>query len=252
MANNMPRRRLTDRDLEILAAIDQCPLTAGQLLKLSGTFPGKVFTSVRSLQDRLQKLRAAGWVRCWPYALATRGSAPDYYKVTLQGYRLLHDDDTPPPTKRHFAEIGIARHRHTHSLADFLVHTHHAAHRRGINLTHIYRENTLRLAIGNEALFPDCAFELHTQDARQFNFVVELDNGTERVRSDKDTESWQRKIRLYHLQQAQSHPHRTPRHEPASVVVLRHPSGGIRRRARCLGPAALPEPSRNNGAACGR
>lgn len=219
MANSALRRRLTDRDFEILASIDQCPLTVLQLLKLSETFPGKVFTSLRSLQDRLQKLRSAGWVRRWPYAMATHGSAPDYYKVTLQSHRLLHDDH-PPPTKRHFTEIGVARHHHTHSLADFLVHTLVAAHRCGIRLAHFYRENTLRLAVGEDSLFPDGAFELLTRDGRQYNFLIELDNGSERVRSDKDTESWQRKIRLYHLLRAQSQPHRF------RVLVVTTRSGG--------------------------
>jgi hypothetical protein len=70
------------------------------------------------------------------------------------------------------------------------------------------RENTLRLQVAQENLFPDCAFELHTRDGQQFNFLVELDNGTERVRSDKDADSWQRKIRLYEQLQDQTSPHR--------------------------------------------
>ena len=49
---------------------------------------------------------------------------------------------------------------------------------------------------------------MHTLDGQQFNFLVELDNGTERVRSDKDADSWQRKIRLYEQLQDQTFPHR--------------------------------------------
>ena len=42
-----------------------------------------------------------------------------------------------------------------------------------------------------------------TPDGRTFNFVVELDNGTERVRSRRDVESIERKLRGYDAHQAQ-------------------------------------------------
>lgn len=208
MATSAVQRHLTDRDVEILLALDRCPLTILQLLRLSQTFSGLPFTSPRSVQDRLQKLRAAGWLRRWSYATASRGGAPDYYKTTLLGFRLLYGERAVPPTKRHFAEVAIARHHHTHSLAEFIAHTVVASHRRGIHLANFYRENTLRLAVGGEALFPDCAFEIRTPDGFQLNFLVELDNGTERVRSDKDTDSWQRKIRLYEQLQDTNYPRR--------------------------------------------
>jgi hypothetical protein len=208
MANVEPRRHLTDRDVEILQALDRSPLTINQLLKLSQTFSGQPFGSARSVQDRLQKLRQVDWVQSWPYAMATRGSSPDYYRLTLLGFRLLHGENTPPPTKRHFSEVSVARHYHTHSLAEFVVHTLTAAHRRGILLKNFYRENTLALPIDDDVLYPDSVFELHTRDGRQFNFLVELDNGTERVRSDKDTESWQRKIRRYNVLQDRNYPDR--------------------------------------------
>jgi hypothetical protein len=208
MANAEPRRHLTDRDVEILQALDRCPLTVNQLLKLSSTFPGQPFTSARSVQDRLQKLRHVGWLQSWPYAFATRGGAPDYYRLTLLGFRLLHGENTPPPTKRHFCEVSVARHHHTHCLAEFLVHTLTASHRRGITLKNFYRENTLPLPVDGDILYPDSVFELHTRDGRQFNYLVELDNGTERVRSEKDTESWQRKIRRYNVLQDRNYPDR--------------------------------------------
>jgi hypothetical protein len=77
------------------------------------------------------------------------------------------------------------------------------AHRRGLPVVDFCRENTLRLQVGDENLFPDCAFRIRLPD-QQFNFVVELNNGTERVRSQKDTESWERKIRLYEAYQDRS------------------------------------------------
>jgi len=202
------RRHLTDRDVEILQALDRCPLTVQQLLKLSQTFPGQWFTSVRSVQDRLQKLRQAEWLQSWPYAFPIRGGSPDYYRLTLLGFRLLHGENAVPPAKRHFSEVHVARHHHTFSLAEFLVHTLTAAHRRSIIFKNFYRENTLSLPVDGTVAYPDSVFEIHTRDGRQFNFLIELDNGTERVRSDKDTDSWQKKIRLYNILQDRNYPDR--------------------------------------------
>lgn len=201
-------RQITSRDVEILASLDRCPLTVEQIMKLSQTFDAGPFTSLRSVQDRLQKLCRAGWLRRWRYATATRGASPHYYKLTLLGYRILHGEDAAPVAKRQFSEVGLAHQHHTRSLADFIVHTAVAAHGRGCPLKSFYRENTLRLAVGEDTLYPDCAFELLTPRRRQYNFLVELDSGTERVRSDKDSESWERKIRLYDELQSRIHPRR--------------------------------------------
>ena len=208
MPTSPVNRCLTPRDTEILAALDYCPLTVRQLLKVSQTFQEHPFKSTRSVQDRLQKLRHAGWVRRWTYATASRSGAPDYFKLTLLGYRLIHGASASPPAKRYFNEVGIAHQHHTLSLAEFIVHTIVATRCQGIEMKNFRHENSLRLQVGQENLFPDCAFELHTPDRQRFNFLVELDNGTERVRSEKDTDSWQRKVRLYEQFQDQTQPHR--------------------------------------------
>lgn len=202
MTSRVPRTVLTERDLEILAALDRSPLTIEQLLKVSRAFP-EPFASESRVRGRLQALRQAGWVRRWQYATVSRGGAPDYYKLTLAGYRLLYGPEFEPLTKRAFAEVGLAHQHHTRSLADFIVHTVVCSHARGLPVVDFCRENTLQLKIGEEYLFPDCAFRIRLPD-QQFNFVVELDNGTERVRSQKDTDSWERKIRLYEAYQDQA------------------------------------------------
>ena len=153
-------------------------------------------------------MRQAGWIRSWPYATTGSGSSPEYYKTTLLGFHILYGDDAIPPTKRHFSPVSVANHHHTFCLAEFIVHTIVAAHRHDIRMAEFYRENTLRLDVDGEILLPDCAFELHTPSGRQWNFVVEIDSGTERIRSDKDTDSWKRKIRLYNLLQDRTYPHR--------------------------------------------
>jgi len=196
MASNSTRRLLTSRDTEILAALDRSPLTAQQLLKLSQTFQ-QPFTHERLVRRRLRVLADAGRVRQSWYATAGRGGSPAYYQLTLLGYRLLHGPDAEPPTKRYLADVGVAHQLHTLSLADFIVHTAVAAHRDGIRMANFVRENTFRLTVADEIIWPDCGFQLVTPVGRELNFFVELDNGTERVRSQKETESWERKIRLY-------------------------------------------------------
>src|SRR6266542_2789267 len=91
MANAAPLTLLTPRDLEVLAALEQTPLTVEQLLKLSRTF-AQPYGSASRVRGRLARLRDAGWVRRWRYATATRGAPQDYYKLTLAGYRLLHGE----------------------------------------------------------------------------------------------------------------------------------------------------------------
>jgi hypothetical protein len=239
MANDSIQRHLTARDEEILLALDRCPLTVQQLLKLSRSFRGSPFASPRSVQDRLQKLREAGWVNKWVYATAGRCGAPDYYKPTLLGYRLLYGRDALPPTRRAFAEVGLAHQHHTHCLAECIVHTLVAAHRVRVRMANFSREHTLQFALGGEFLFPDCAFELHTPLGQQFDFLVELDNGTERIRSDKDAESWQRKIRLYEQLQDERRPRRF------RVLVVATRSRFRLHHILALAAASAPNPHRS-------
>lgn len=207
MTNSEPPRHLTERDLQVLLALDRCPLTAMQILKISVTFP-LPFHSSRSVHERLQKLRHAGWVQRWPYATASAGGSPHYYRLTPLGYQLLHGQAAEPPTKRHFSELALVQQRHTFYLAEFVVHTAVAAHRAGHRLARFYRENTLRLDVDGYLLLPDCAFEIHSPGSPQFNFLAELDNSTETVESPKDAQAWQRKILAYDRLQQRVHPHR--------------------------------------------
>jgi Replication-relaxation len=196
MANTTEHRLLTPRDLEILTALDRTPLTALQFLKLSQIF-AHPFGSERMVRERLQALCGAGWVQSAHYATMSCGGATKYYRLTKTGYRALYGESAVPPTKRYFAPLSIGRQHHTRCLADFLVHTMVAAEQCGFVFTTFYRENTLRVCIRDECLYPDCSFQLLTPDRRELNFFVELDNHTERIRSQQDEDSWQRKLRLY-------------------------------------------------------
>jgi hypothetical protein len=199
----------------VLSAIGRVPLTAPQLLKLSATFE-QPFGSERMVRERLQALGAAGWVRWSRYATISGGAAPKYFFLSPRGYRLLHGPEAVPP-KRTCLPLPITRHRHTQALAEFLVHLTTAAHAQDIRLVNFYGENTLRLNVDGESLFPDSAFDLELPasaldpelpDSRQFHFLVEIDRSTERIWSPQDLDSWQRKVRLYDRLQDMNAPDR--------------------------------------------
>lgn len=213
MANRV-RRHLTLRDLDVLQSLDRTPLTVKQLHKLSETF-AEPFPNERRVQERMAKLAAAGWVHQHWYSVASRGSPPAYIQLTLAGFQQLHGAEISPPRKRYFAEVRVAHHHHTRRLADFIVQTFVAAKRAGVEVRHFARENSVRLEAGSSVLYPDCAFQLFTPDGRAFNFVVELDNGTERIRSSQDIESIERKLRGYDLHQSS-----TPSFDHGRFVVL--------------------------------
>lgn len=212
MAKTLPVR-IGERDFELLSSIDMLPLTTSQLLQLSSTF-SEPFSDEHSLRRRLRQLGQAGLISHWPYAVAGNGRSPLYFKLTRDGYRFLHSDEELPG-RRYFEEISTGHHFHTQSLAELVVHILAQADQHGISLRQFARENSLRLEAGGFTVFPDCAFRLLSPDGRAFNFVVELDNGTERIRSTKDVESIERKLRAYDLHQA-----KYDAHHPGRYLVL--------------------------------
>ncbi len=201
MATRSTGFQITARDLEVLTAFDAVPLTADQLLIFSHTFD-QPFSQLRLVQRRLQILSRAGLVQNFPYAVASNGRSPYYYKLTRSGYRMLHGFDAMLPNRRYFDRIADNHHFHTRKLADFLVALAARCQREGIRLEHLARENTVAIETESMTLYPDAVFRLRLSSGRSFNFVVELDNGTERVRSKKDAESIERKIRGYDAHQS--------------------------------------------------
>ena len=199
---NTPAHLLTLRDIDILQGLERSPLTARQILRLSETFHYP-FTNERKVRARMQELAESGQVRCWPYVVAGRGQ-PVYYTLSRRGHSILYGGVAPQPGKRSFQAIGIARQQHAFALAEFVVHTAVAAHREGITFTGFCRENSVCLSTGEDHVYPDCGFVLQVADDLRYQFFVELDNGTERIHSTKDAESWERKIRVYEAVQDRS------------------------------------------------
>lgn len=194
--------KIGPRDIQILTALDRCPLTVAQLMSLSSTFVAP-FHDESNVRRRLRALSQAGFVKSWRYAFATDGPSPRYHKLSRDGYRFLYDDSVATPKRRYFEEIRHGHHRHTHALAETIVRINCCGYEKGIKVRDFARENSVRLEANGFTLFPDCAFQLVNPDGRQYNFVVELDNGTERIRSSKDIESIERKIRGYDSHQSQ-------------------------------------------------
>src|SRR5437016_3330105 len=149
MATLSPLCLVTHRDRDLFQALDRCPLTVRQLLKLSKAF-GHSFTTERRVQERLQKLCAAGRVRRWRYATAGQG-ALSYYTLTPLGYRLLHGHDAAPSGRGLFGPVGVARQTHTRALAEAIVHLGIGAHHADVSIENFRRENTLRLTVGDES-----------------------------------------------------------------------------------------------------
>ena len=237
MPNKNVRRQITPRDLDLFTAIDRHPLTAEQLLKLSETFV-EAFTDVRLLRRRLRQLREAGFIQDWPYATAARGGSPHYWKLTRDGYQLLHGADAVLPTRRYFEAIAPGHHPHTQAIGDFLAHLLVAVHREGSQLRHFARENATKIEAGEFTLFPDCAFQI-VHHGQPFNFLVEVDNSTESVRSTAETESIERKLRGYDLHQS-----RYAANDPSRYVVLFITTRSAARLNHILDLAALIQQNR--------
>lgn len=190
------------RDFDLLTAIERTPLTPAQLCRLSRTF-SMPFKDQHNLRRRLRSLTTAGLLRSWSYAMVTDGRSPRYTKLTRDGYRLLHGQDAPLPRRRFFEEISHGHHYHTHALAEAIVHFEICSHRHGVVVQQFARENSVQLSAGGFTVYPDAAFQLVTPEYQIFNFVLELDNGTERVKTTADTESIERKIRGYDAHNSQ-------------------------------------------------
>jgi len=195
--------QVTQRDFEILLALCHCPLTLEQLRRISETFR-QPFPTYRRVHERMKSLANAGWIHQHVYA-GSAGGRLTYYTLSPLGHRIINGPDEPLPSRRRFEPVAFAREQHTRALAEFIVQMIVTAHRSSVIFTEFWQENELRLDVRGKSLYPDCAFELVAPGARTFSFYVELDNGTQPVRSSKDLESWSRKLKLYdELQSASS------------------------------------------------
>ncbi|MDB4614294.1 replication-relaxation family protein [bacterium] len=160
--------KIGTRDIEILTAIDRCPLTVAQLCELSETFTSQL-TNADNLRRRLRQLAGAGFVSSFPYCIAGDGRSPRYFKLTKDGYRLIYGQDAVFPRRRYFTEISPGHHHHTYCLAQTIVWLCITASRNGCEVLHFARENSVRLVAESIVLSRYKATHLREQQNQAAN-----------------------------------------------------------------------------------
>jgi hypothetical protein len=176
---------LAPRDLALLAFLDRTPATATQIVKVSVTFGKEPFRDERRVRERMQALARLGLVRSYSLAV-TGGGLANYYKLTAEGYRIVHGADVALPHRSFFADLSPSRLMHTLELADAIVHALVAAHASRIRVTNFHRENELLLETGSHRVTPDCHVQFYS-GGKLFNVLVELDRSTESLDSNTAT-----------------------------------------------------------------
>lgn len=189
-------RHITARDIFLLRALDWGPKTARQLLKLSTTW-SEPFIALRTIRQRLQYLSEARLLKTYRYAGIGLSGQEQYYVATRTAYRLLFGPDETPPTNGYAAPVGLARQPHTRALSDFLIHTIVAAHRHGLAVEGVCRENYLKLEGAGDSIRPDSALEIVLTSGLRLRYFIELDCGTETIHSDTARVSIAKKLRVY-------------------------------------------------------
>ena len=168
-----------------------------QALRFMATTPDP-FTQRRLLLRRLEILRAAGWVRRWRYAIASQGSSPMYYRLTIDGYRLLKGDPAAKPCGRYsFRRVDPNQHRHAYLQCEFLIALFAAARRHGVLVCDCFPDGSVALDGDDGPHYPDFTFSLRTWNGKQFNFFVELDNETKSIRSFGNRDAIEHTMRRY-------------------------------------------------------
>ena len=191
---------LTQRDFQILQSLDRVPMTSKQLQVASRAYE-QPFGNESLVRRRLSKLKNAELVKPFRYSLVSLGRAPNYWKLTPKGYRAVYGDDASHPNRRYFAPVSLGSHFHTNAIASLISHLSAMAAENGHTIDRFCRENSLAIGNAKNRVYPDSAFRIRASDGRSFPFVLELDNGTERVRTKRDVESIERKILAYDADQ---------------------------------------------------
>ncbi len=191
-------------------------MTPRQLCVASQSFR-QSFSDEALVRRRLGRLKDAGFTQSYPYSLVSDGRAPKYWKLTRSGYRLIYGANAILPGRRYFSEVSPGHHIHANAIASLVAHLVASAARHNVEMDQYARENSIKFQASQSHVYPDGAFRLlhRNRTQRPFPFVLELDNGSERIQSNRDTESIERKIRTYDLHQSHY-----KRDDPARYLVL--------------------------------
>src|SRR4051794_32602254 len=108
---------LAPRDQALLALLDRTPATATQICRASITFGDQPFRDERRARERLQALIQKQLVRAYSIGI-TGGGLAKYYKLTPEGYRVVHGHQAELPHRSFFSDLPPSRLLHTLELAD--------------------------------------------------------------------------------------------------------------------------------------
>lgn len=171
------------RDLALLRLLDRTPVTSQLVLKASVAFADEPFRDERRVRERLQALAEHGFVRSFPIAQIAGGPL-NWYKLTPAGWRMLSGTDSALPHRSFFEAIPPSRFEHVRIVAETIVHVTVAAHRLRTHITSFHGDGQLVLETNVHRLVPDCHIQLQ-RDERLFNFLVEIDNSTETLTTER-------------------------------------------------------------------
>ena len=175
------QRTLSPRDIAILQLLNKTPATTDLILKASVTFPDEPFRDARRVREKLQTLVESNLVRAFP-ATQGVGGPVNWYKLTKDGFLVLHGSDRTLPHRSRFEAISPSRFAHTATTAEIIVHTLVAAHMHRIETTRFHSDGELVLESGEARQIPDCHFGFECA-GRFFNVLFEIDNSTEPLNS---------------------------------------------------------------------
>lgn len=175
---------LSKRDRGLLAFLEMTPATATQIRKASVTFGEDPFLDERRARERLQSLSDARLVRSWPAAVAG-GGLRHYYRLSPEGYRMVHPDSADLPPRVTVSEIAPSRFLHAMATADVITQTLVACHAANIRVQRLLGDGRLTLEIGEYRQQPDCHFQLE-YGGRWLNILFEIDNATEPLDSRRE------------------------------------------------------------------
>ena len=227
--NAPSRQTLTDRELRWLRNLARHgPQSSEFLLEVSADTHRCRDTGQRTLQ----KLRETGYLRRPPQQkqIAKADFNPHVYDLTPQA-RLYHKwlgDPIPVRPQGHWGHSFL-----TASITSALAI---AAGRQGYRYIPAHEilgrsGATLAVPVGREKLIPDALFAIQYQTGFR-SFVLEVDRGTEPLRSQAARKSLQRSLRLYHNLAQQDHlrRHYTLKSPLLHLFAFTNPT----RAARCL------------------
>jgi hypothetical protein len=189
---------LSNRDRELLKLLEMTPATAAQIRKASVTFGDEPFRDERRARERLQTLTGSGIVQSWQAGVAG-GGLMNYYRLTNEGFRILHADQTSAPPRSLISEIAPSRFRHAMATAEIVVHTLVAARRANVRVSKFHGDGKLTLAVGEYRQQPDLHFQFDS-GGKVFNVLFEIDMATEPLDSARE-QSIRSKLLGYELYQ---------------------------------------------------